>query len=1150
MAVSEPERPPSDDDLLRQWEERIADAGDPLGALADVLGGRREQRAELFRQAGRVVLGCTLESILGAGGAGVTYLARDAAGKPCAVKLTCGVTVAGVERFTQECRLLQSFGHAAIVRHHAHGLLPDATGVLVMEFVEGVDLDRLLEEVPFAEPTQPPWSELLHEVDAVGAERLRSERYRRRILRLLATVAEGLHEAHRQGIVHRDVKPANILVRADLSPVLIDFGLARDQQVRVSLTASGVALGTLGYMAPEQLGRDPGAVDARTDVYALGLVLFRALLGRNLRPDVAAVVRAAKRPFLLDRDAARELPRHLQAVLYRCLDPRPAQRYATAAALAEDLRAAAANGVVRAKRPSGVARFLRDRRRQAGALATLLVVAAALLVWLWPRGRLVVFSANVPPEVAHVDILGRESTFLDNPVWLPFGEHTVTLRSASVTNRLEPRTESFEVQPGVGTQRVQFLTYDHALAVPSLVASGMAIVQFMTGHAQSAMAPGVPLDQRFLDGVLLEDWAAYTRRGVLRPGRYVLRAVDCRGRVEEQVLDLPEGVSDVQLLPSWMASIEGDFRRTWSTVLSPRADDVEVTGDAIEWLGTARPAVIGGVGVCEAACAYVAGAPGRDATVRLRVVFPAEMRSAVVRLRGLVLPGAELEVDAGFEGERAERWPHVAGELQPFCAFRSSSGARAFVVQARMRCRIAPITGRTQVRFLDGVVFGPHWRDQPPCFAIVADPGDRAQLPSPSAGALVLTAAAAVAVEPIANDVAAAAVRALAFVAGPGGAHELWVAVRSEPQIGRIERLSWPGGRRLGELPAASLHDRRSVRDGEEVGAALLPIADQDGDGWQEMVVGDPTSARFGSANGGVVACLDSATRRPRWSWPSAALNEEHGDDLAWRVLPAGDWNGDGRGDVFVSAENAPGPDGTRRAGRLAVLDAVTGAEIWQAGGRGPRSHAQAEAAVDAAGGPAGLLWREHVNRAENDEPGDVRWVARLGGASGTTVEGPATARASVAVLLGSRSTEPPVSLLVFRTGTFGDGFRGLERFAPLGDRWGLVERRAVAAPGAIVDAGAKGSRDVWRCDDLDEDGCDDAAVLMRTGPSPHVLFVSGRTLEGLGRAELPGVGLHEPVVATWAPREASLPPRLVLAWADTIAGELRLATIRPPLRR
>ncbi|MGB3966416.1 MAG: serine/threonine-protein kinase, partial [Planctomycetota bacterium] len=307
--------PGSDNELLRRWEERIAAEGDPLGALADVLGGRREQRVELFRQVGRTMRGCRLESILGAGGIGVTYLAKTAEGAACAVKLVSGVGDAAGERFAQECRLLQSLDHPAIVRYRDHAVLPDGTGVLVMDFVDGVDLDRLLADVPIADASVPPWSELLREVESTGDERLRSPRYRRRVLRLLAVVADGLQAAHERGIVHRDVKPANILVRPDLSPVLIDFGLARDQQVRVSFTASGAAMGTLAYMAPEQLGRDPGAVDARTDVYALGLVLYRALLGVERRTEVAAVVRASRRPFLLDAKESQTLPVELQAIL-------------------------------------------------------------------------------------------------------------------------------------------------------------------------------------------------------------------------------------------------------------------------------------------------------------------------------------------------------------------------------------------------------------------------------------------------------------------------------------------------------------------------------------------------------------------------------------------------------------------------------------------------------------------------------------------------------------------------------------------------------------------------------------------------------------------------------------------------------------------
>lgn len=223
---------------------------------------------------------------------GVTYAGTSERNGKVAVKLVAGVGQDSQERFLQECRVLQSLNNPSIVCYHNHSILDNGTGVLVMDLVEGINLEMLLTTLNSSDPSaskQPVVLNLLREVTVRGAGLWESKRYRRRMLRILADVAIGLHAAHQSGIIHRDVKPANVLIREDLSPVVIDFGLARDLQNRVSFTKSGAAMGTLVYMAPEQLLRDPGAVDRRTDIYALGLVLYRAMTGNGAADTEAKV---------------------------------------------------------------------------------------------------------------------------------------------------------------------------------------------------------------------------------------------------------------------------------------------------------------------------------------------------------------------------------------------------------------------------------------------------------------------------------------------------------------------------------------------------------------------------------------------------------------------------------------------------------------------------------------------------------------------------------------------------------------------------------------------------------------------------------------------------------------------------------------------
>ena len=478
-------------EVLRQWDARIHDAGDPLAALAELLTARQAARSRLFDLAGTTLLGCKLQRMLGAGGMGVTYAGIAADGSPVAVKLVAAVAQTSGERFEQECRLLQALRHDAIVRYRDHTVLEDGTGVLVMDRIDGVELETLFAKVaaPRSEDLEhiPALAMLLREVDLEACKRRgedvrSSPRYRRRILRLLAEVADGLHAAHEQGVVHRDVKPANILVRDGLEPVLIDFGLARDLRNKVSFTHSGVAMGTLAYMAPEQLGRDPGAVDRRADVYALGLLLYRAVTGDELRQEVAEVVKSSSRAFLLDGRQSRALPVSVQAILYSCLDPRPERRYATAADLAADLRAAAGDGVVRAQRPNAIQRALRDRRKLA-AFAMATTLATSLVGWQqWPRGRFVQFAATCDAADATVHVDGDMDAWLLDPVWLPYGQHTAKL----VSKRVVEVEQKFEVSEGDGVQWVPFST--HEVFPANQWAPGSAPVLFSTGHSWLQMS--------------------------------------------------------------------------------------------------------------------------------------------------------------------------------------------------------------------------------------------------------------------------------------------------------------------------------------------------------------------------------------------------------------------------------------------------------------------------------------------------------------------------------------------------------------------------------------------------------------------------------------------------------------------------------------
>lgn len=196
-----------------------------------------------------------IERRIGRGGMGTVYRAVDrATGRPAAIKAMARQSPSVAERFLREAIVLAELSHPRIVRYVAHGVTEQGQPYLAMDWLEGEDLGARLARSPLS-----PSESLL----------------------LVRRASEGLAASHARGVVHRDVKPSNLfLVDRDPSAIkVIDFGVARIPVGESRVTVPGTALGTAGYMAPEQAS---GAtdVDARADVYGLGCVLFECLTGR------------------------------------------------------------------------------------------------------------------------------------------------------------------------------------------------------------------------------------------------------------------------------------------------------------------------------------------------------------------------------------------------------------------------------------------------------------------------------------------------------------------------------------------------------------------------------------------------------------------------------------------------------------------------------------------------------------------------------------------------------------------------------------------------------------------------------------------------------------------------------------------------------
>jgi serine/threonine-protein kinase len=197
-------------------------------------------------------------------------------------------------------------------------------------------------------------------------------------------VAEGLHAAHRQGLIHRDVKPTNIMVvRGETSgwtPYVMDFGLAHLEDV--AQTTDGAVLGTPAYMAPEQARGESARADRRTDVYGLGATLYHVLLGRV--PFEGESVSSLLLKILRDdppppRSLDPSVPRDLETIILKCLEKEPQRRYESARALAEDLRRFL-DGEPVAARPAGALHRLGRKARKHKAVAAALAVSASVVV--------------------------------------------------------------------------------------------------------------------------------------------------------------------------------------------------------------------------------------------------------------------------------------------------------------------------------------------------------------------------------------------------------------------------------------------------------------------------------------------------------------------------------------------------------------------------------------------------------------------------------------------------------------------------------------------------------------------------------------------------------------------------------------------------
>jgi serine/threonine protein kinase/Tfp pilus assembly protein PilF len=302
---------------------------------------------------------------LGRGGQGVVYRARQRSlNRTVALKIVGlgqWASTPQLKRFRQEAEAAASLEHPHIVPIYEIGE-HDRSCYFSMKFVEGGQLDAALEKEPMAP---------------------------RRIAELMAKVARTVQFAHEHGILHRDIKPGNILLDSNGQPHLTDFGLARLVERESTITHSRDVLGTPSYIAPEQASGHIKDVTAAVDVYALGAVLYHMLAGQppfvgiTHYETVHLVLQAEpKNPRLLNQ----RIDQDLSTICLKCLEKDPGKRYSSAEALAEDVERWLRNEPIKARRSSTVTRGRKWlQRNPAVALSisafTALLVIGVLLLW-------------------------------------------------------------------------------------------------------------------------------------------------------------------------------------------------------------------------------------------------------------------------------------------------------------------------------------------------------------------------------------------------------------------------------------------------------------------------------------------------------------------------------------------------------------------------------------------------------------------------------------------------------------------------------------------------------------------------------------------------------------------------------------------------
>jgi len=503
----------------------------------------------------------------------------------------------------------------------------------------------------------------------------------------MAKVSRAVHAAHRQGLVHRDLKPANIMVeRTDegqLKPYVLDFGLAREEAAP-GATATGLILGTPGFMAPEQARGETRTIDARTDVWALGATLYDVLTGRPPFEGsmLEVLVKIGTEEVTPPRRLRPDLPPDLEVVLLKCLENNPELRYPSALELAEELERVLAGEPVLAQPPS-LSRIVRRRLRRnrlgvavgAVALAAVVIGGAAVATVAWRARRAAERSHAIAQEIPRLEEMVRLAT--SRPL------HDVRDELAEVRRRLDQlAAEAIRDAPDVAAVRYAlgrgYLALDDADT-----AQGHLEAAWQQGDRTPEVAYALGLANVQLYRERLEEAGRLGDRDLVEKRRSELETTYLKPALQFLELGRKAEVEAPELVEALVAAV----RRDWSGALDAAAR----ARQRIPWL-EAADRLAGEVDLAHAEELYTSGqyddaakvlADAREAYQRALQTSPSDPQAAV----GLCRQANDLILLANETGKASDEPYHSAIEAcgRALTADPDSPAARHALALAHLR---------------------------------------------------------------------------------------------------------------------------------------------------------------------------------------------------------------------------------------------------------------------------------------------------------------------------------------------------------------------------------------------------------------------------------------------------------------------------------